>query len=136
MPDFTHVNWLAVIIAAVASIAIGFVWYMPAVFGRRWAAETGIELPGGGDASPMTWVYGIVQALLIAYVIALFAAEADIAGGIVIGAVLWLGFVATTKFNSVVFERRSTMYWVIDGGYHLVSMVTMGAMIGYFPPTM
>ena len=102
MPDFTHVNWLAVIIAAVASIAIGFAWYMPPVFGRRWAAETGIELPGGGDASPMTWVYGIVQALLIAYVLALFAAEADIAGGIVIGALLWLGFVATTKFNSVV----------------------------------
>ena len=53
-----------------------------------------------------------------------------------IGALLWLGFVATTKFNSVVFEQRSTMYWVIDGGYHLVSMVTMGAIIGYFPPTM
>lgn len=136
MPDFTQVNWLAVVIAAVASIVIGFVWYMPAVFGRRWAAETGIELPGAGESSPATWVYGIVQALLAAYVLALFAAESDIAGGVVIGALIWLAFVATTKFNSVLFERRSTAYWVIDASYHLVSIVVMGAIIGYFPPTM
>lgn len=136
MPDFMQVNWLAVVIAAAASIVIGFVWYMPRVFGRRWAAETGIELPGAGDASPMTVVYGIGQALLGAYVLALFAAESDITGGIVIAALIWLGFVATTKYNSVVFERRSSTYWVIDASYHLVSLLVMGAIIGYFPPTM
>ena len=33
MPDFTHANWLAVIIAAVAAMVIGYIWYMPAVSG-------------------------------------------------------------------------------------------------------
>jgi len=40
MPDFTQVNWLAVIVAAIANIIIGFIWYMPQVFGRRWRRPT------------------------------------------------------------------------------------------------
>ena len=31
-----QVNWLAVLLAFIASMAIGFVWYLPAVLGKRW----------------------------------------------------------------------------------------------------
>jgi hypothetical protein len=36
-----QINWLAVLLAFVASMAIGFVWYMPAVLGNRWMAAIG-----------------------------------------------------------------------------------------------
>ncbi|HVM30442.1 MAG TPA: DUF1761 domain-containing protein [Candidatus Limnocylindrales bacterium] len=135
MPDFTEVNWLAVLLAAVAGVVIGFVWYMPAVFGKRWVAASGIEMPTGA-VSPAVYVGPIVQGLLAAYVLALFAGAADIVGGIVIAAVIWIGFVATTSFNAVIFERRRVEYWAINAGYVLVSLLVMGAIIGFFPATM
>ena len=37
----SQINWLAVLLAFIASMAIGFVWYMPAVLGKRWMAAIG-----------------------------------------------------------------------------------------------
>ncbi|TME70083.1 MAG: DUF1761 family protein, partial [Chloroflexi bacterium] len=32
------VNYLAVVVAAVVALVIGFIWYSPRVFGNRWMA--------------------------------------------------------------------------------------------------
>ena len=34
--DFGAVNWIAVVVAAIASMALGFVWYM--ALGNQWMA--------------------------------------------------------------------------------------------------
>ena len=73
MPDFTQVHWLAVIIATVAGVVLGFIWYLPQVFGRRWAEEGGIQLPSSRDVSPLIYLVSVVQALIQAYVVGLFA---------------------------------------------------------------
>src|SRR5919205_243863 len=36
-----QINWLAVLLAFLASMAVGFVWYLPAVLGRRWMEAVG-----------------------------------------------------------------------------------------------
>ena len=41
LSHISQINWLAVLLAFVASMAIGFVWYMPAVLGKRWMAAIG-----------------------------------------------------------------------------------------------
>ena len=135
MPDFTAVNWLAVIIAAVAGVVIGFIWYMPAVFGRRWAAEGGIELPAAGSVNPIIYLVSVLQALIQAYVVGLFAGGAGIVNGAIIGFVLWL-LIAAATYSAVLYERRSATYWAINAGYSLVSCLVMGAIVGYFAPTM
>ena len=135
MPDFTHVHWLAVVIAAVAGIAIGFVWYMPAVFGKRWAAEGGVELPAPGQVSPMVYAISALQSLISAYVVALFAGGAGIVNGAIIGFVLYI-LVGVAMYSVVLYERKSMMYWLINAGYSLVSLVVMGAIVGYFPAVM
>jgi hypothetical protein len=35
------VNYLAVVVAEVVALVIGFVWYSPRVFGNRWMAYLG-----------------------------------------------------------------------------------------------
>jgi hypothetical protein len=132
--DFGGVNWLAVIVAAVAGIIVGFVWYAPPVFGRRWARASGIELPGPGQVQPMTYIGGVVSAAVTAYVLAVLIdglGAATPADGAVVGAVVWLGFVATWLASGVFFERRSTEWWAINAGQAIVSLVVMGAIIGY-----
>ena len=54
--DFAGVNWVAVAVAAVAGIIIGFVWSAPPVFGRRWARASGIDLPQPGQVQPITYI--------------------------------------------------------------------------------
>jgi hypothetical protein len=132
--DWTDVPWVGVIVAAVAGIVIGFIWYMPQVFGRRWASAAGVKLPSGMPPA-MTLVGGAVIALVTAYVLALFIGATgadDIVAGAVVGAVAWLGFVATWGANTVFYENRSWEYFGINVAYALVAMVVMGAIIGYF----
>ena len=36
-----HLNWLAVLVAAVSTFLIGGLWYSPAMFGRAWMSANG-----------------------------------------------------------------------------------------------
>lgn len=132
--EFTTLNWVAVIAATVAGIVIGFVWFAPQVFGRQWAAAIGRELPAPGDISPMVYVASVVQALVVAYVLALIInglGGVTVTDGLVVAFVAWLGFAATTSLNSVLFEGRSWEYLLVTGGYTLVASLVMGGIIGY-----
>jgi hypothetical protein len=133
--DFTGVNWIAVVIAAVVGLVIGFVWYAPQVFGRRWAESAGIELPGPGNVQPTVYVLAVVSVLVTAYVLALLVkatGAASIIDGAVLGFLAWLGFVATWTLTGVIFERKPWMYWYLNAGQGLISLVVMGAILGYF----
>jgi hypothetical protein len=132
--DFAGVNWLAVIVAAVAGLIVGFIWYAPQVFGRRWARASGIELPGPGEVQPMTYLGGVVTAAVTAYVLAVLIGglgAATLVDGVIVAVVVWLGFVATWLASGVFFERRSTEWWAINAGQAIVSLAIMGAIIGY-----
>jgi hypothetical protein len=98
--DWTGVSWLAVVVAAVVGLVIGFVWFLPQVFGRQWAAASGRELPARGEQNWATIAYSAVGTLVAAYVLAL-AAGAVGATTLVDGALLsflaWLGFIAPRR---------------------------------------
>lgn len=135
MVDYTGVNWVAVVVAAVANIVIGFVYYLPQVMGNRWAAATGRTLPSAGQIAPMTYLGGVVVALVSAYVLALIIHAAGAKGiteGAIWGFLAWLGFVATTTYGGVLWEGRSTNWWAINAGATVITAVVMGAVIGYF----
>jgi len=132
--DLGGVNWVAVIGATVAGIAIGFIWYAPPVLGRRWARASGVELPQPGQTQPTTYLAAVVTALVTAYVLAVLSGAlgaATLGEGAVVGAVVWLGFVAPYLASGVFFERRSPEWWAINAGQAVVSLVVMGAIIGY-----
>ena len=42
------INLWAVLLAAVSSMIVGSIWYMPAVFGNTWMKLTGTEMKGKG----------------------------------------------------------------------------------------
>jgi hypothetical protein len=43
MVDFTEVNYLAVLLAAAATMIIGFLWYSPILFGNVWMKQIGLK---------------------------------------------------------------------------------------------
>ncbi len=130
MFDYSAVNWVAVIVAAIANVAIGTVWYLPSVFGSRWAALTG--RPISTSPNPMLYVIAIVGSVISAYVLALVVhgvGAATITDGIVTGLVVWLGFQATNQAVGGAFEGRSWTLFGINAGNGAVSLAVMGAIL-------
>ena len=123
------VNYLAVLVCAVLSMAIGFAWYGP-LFGGPWGAITGwtkekaMTLP----QSRMMVSYGLafIAAFVIATVLAwvLQATGADGVGdGLTTAVVLWIGLTGATIGVNMVFERRPLSLFGIEAGYHLVALL-------------
>ena len=124
------VNYLAVIVATIAVMVIGFVWFRPQVFGSRWMAYIG--KPGQQMRPGPDFVIAIAAGFVNAWTLALFSLNlggSTIADGVALGVLVWLGFFATTFAATNVFAKRSWGLFGIDAGHALVGQVVMGAIV-------
>jgi hypothetical protein len=134
-PPLFHINYLAVIVAAVASFAIGAVWYSPVLFAKHWMAAHGFTLESmTAMRSTMARAYAIsfICLLVMAAVLAVLLGRMGIVGamhGARLGAFLWLGFAATIGLTANVYANRPRSLFFIDAGYQLVYMMVMGAIL-------
>lgn len=132
MPNI-EVNFWAVLLAAVANMVIGSIWYSKAMFANKWMALTGkTEEEIRSSGSSMAYIGMMVGALVMAYVLAHFInyAQADtVSEGLVTGFWIWLGFVVTVKLSDVLFEGRPKGLFAINAGYFLVALPVMGAIL-------
>lgn len=131
MFEDVDLNWWAILVATFVPTPVGMLWYR--VFARPWMAAVG-KTPAdvAGGPGPM-YVFAVIAAFLEAYVLARVIAwsEADSAGaGLVAGLLVWLGFVATTSAVNGLFAGRTWRLWGIDAGFHLVSLMGMGLILG------
>ena len=127
-------NWVAVIVATIAAMVIGFIWYSNRGFGRSWAALSG-HVPGEGGL-PMGPLFGMtaLAALVEAIALSWFIYQTGWttgAGGALIGLYAGLGFIATAFFSQVLFANRPPRLYAIDAGYQVFQAVVMGAIIGF-----
>ena len=126
------INWLAVIVAAIVKFAIGAGWFT-ALFGKRWRALQGIAEGSSMSGLPTAMVVQIIGDLIMAYVLARFILHygvAGIGGGLLIGFMAWLGFVATIMVGMIFYEKKPAELIAINAGYQLVGILVMGAIIG------
>lgn len=132
----THfaVNWLGVILATIASFAVGAVWYM--VLADPWLAAIGKrkEEIDQKDVTPFIWSFVVL--FVIAYFIALLTpvvmGATTIGTGMLLGAHMWLGFILTSMILNHRYEGRSWSLTLINGGYLLVVCLIDGLVIGLF----
>jgi hypothetical protein len=129
---FAGMNYLAILVAAVAAFGFGAIYYMS--LSRQWLAAIGKKKE---ELSPsMTpFVVSIVSLLVMAQVLAgtiahLGGSQVTVRTGIITGAFLWLGFVATTTATNYAFGGRKAALTVIDCIHWLGVLVIQGAVIG------
>ena len=41
--QFYHLNWLAIVVAAISTVIVGFLWYSPLLFAKPWMREMGYD---------------------------------------------------------------------------------------------
>lgn len=65
-----EINFLALLLAALSTLVVGFIWYNPKVFGTIWMKETGIN-PEEGEKPNMILIFGVsvLYAFFIAFVL-------------------------------------------------------------------
>ena len=123
------VNYLAVIVAAIAAVAIGILYYGILGLGDRQSRMLGATPARPGPVQVAT---GLVVGLLNAWVIAVLSLNlgaSSIVDAILLGALVWLGFGATFKAAQVAFEWRPWGVWVIQAVHDLTVEVVVAAIV-------
>lgn len=126
-------NWLAIIIAALANMVLGFLWYGTWAFGKSWITLSGHNMGEGMQQGPLyglTAIAAVVQAITMSWFVGQTGANSGSAGAIV-GLYVGLGFVATAMFAEVLFAGRHPRLYAITAGYSVVAAILQGAIIGF-----
>ena len=133
-----HINFIAVLVAAVVAFVLGSIWYT--VLGKRWQAalgKTDEEIGKGGPGMPpigaliTSFVAELIMALVLAHLIAAAPMHGPVYGAAV-GGVCWLGFVVTTIAVNNAYPGRKLALTVIDSAHWLLVLAAEGLVIGVF----
>jgi hypothetical protein len=125
-----QVNVIAVLVAALSSFLLGGLWYSKVLFGPRWQREAGDTRPGRAHPAK---VFGLsfLFALVAAFAYALLIPPApDVGRAVAQGLGVGAGVVAASFGINYQFANRSTVMWLIDGGYHAVQFALYGLILG------
>ena len=133
---FAGLNHWAVLLAAAASLALGAIWYR--AFAGAWLKATGRgeRSPVGGVRAMLPYLYTVPALWLMAFGLAgiighLGPGQVTVRHGVISGVACWLTFVITAMLVNDRFARRAPMLLLIDGGYWLAALASMGAIIGW-----
>ena len=134
------VNYIALFIGGIASMAVGFAWYSPMLFGTTWMKLMGITEESMKTAQKeMGKMYGLsfVVTLLSGYVLAHVMTLSEnffhyprLSTGLISAFWMWLGFVMPVQVTDVLFGGKKWQLFFINTGYQLASLLVMGLILG------
>ena len=138
------INYWAVLLAAVSSMIVGSLWYMPAIFGRAWMKMTGVKMNQKMSAGKSAWMFGsvFVSSLVTAYVLAhmtfmahkFFGTNSFLSDALQTAFWLWLGFTAVRLYVHDTFEGRRKKLTLLNAAHELATMLVMALIIGVLHP--
>ena len=132
-----NINWIAVLLALVASMVLAKTWFSDMVFGRVWRKLTGItpedSKRAGKAPITLTLFANIVTVVVLAamvYISSVFFKDASVWYALMVGFVTWLAFSATTLLTHNAFEQKPQKLTLINNGYQLVLFLVVTFIIG------
>ena len=131
MLSLSDLNWLAILVAAVAFFAVGALWYQPKVMGARWMKAAGVD-PSKASPNPGIFVGTLIAYFLMAMVLAMIAqgiGGSSFSDGLVLGLVTGVVFVGAQAWVNVTFEGRSMDLVLVNGGIGVIGHVIMGVIV-------
>ena len=137
--EFMGVNLLAMFLAALSTMVVGFIWYSPMLFARPWTIAMGYDpddkakmdemRKGAGPLYGIALLASLVSAFMLGKVILGITVDSALYG-MKVGFGVWLGFVATVQLTDTLFGKRPFKLFLINTGYQLICYLAMGAIIG------
>lgn len=130
-----YINHLAVLVSAVSNLALGALWYSPALFYKTWKTENKLSEDDLKRLNPAkTYGFTFLFSLLMSYNLAFFLGDAqtDMTWGATAGFLSGFGFAALIFAIVALFEMKSWKYIFINGGFIIVYFTMIGAIIGFW----
>jgi len=133
------INYSTVLVAAIASMVLGFLWFGP-VFGKKWIALMGFSEAQMMEARKKSMVKtnlilfigSLVMSFVLAHALIFASAYLNVNGvsaGVMAGFWNWLGFIAPVTLGVVLFDGKSWKLWFLNNGYWLLSLIVMGIIL-------
>jgi hypothetical protein len=126
---------LGVIVATLAAIGLGFLWYSPAVFGSVWLRllrKYVKDVPSMNKSMGPMYLQLVLGAFVQAFVLDMFINRLGVVTAVeavVLALWLWVGLVLPGRYNDVIFEGKRKKMFLIDVGYQAVSLVVMAVVL-------
>ena len=114
---FGDLNWLAILVAAIAWFAFSAVWYSLPPLSNAWQRAAKVDASGGPELVTLlipTFIGYLVTTIVIALIAKAIGAT-TMADGMALGIVLGVGFGVVGALVSQMYERKGSTYWLING---------------------
>jgi uncharacterized protein DUF1761 len=126
----THLNYLAVLLAAVSAFVVGGLWYK--IFAGPWKrANSFTEEPTAGNPAKIfgiSFLLSLVMSLNLAKF--LDSPNTTPAWGAIAGFLAGFGWCFMGIGIISLFERKPWTYVLVNGGYLTVALTVMGLVLG------
>lgn len=127
---FDDLNWLAILVAAIAWFAFSAIWYSIPPLSNAWQRAAKVTT-AEGPPLVMILIPTFIGYLVTSIVIALLAASidgAELADGLALGVALGVGFGVVGAIVNQMYEQKGGSYWLINGvnaviAYSIVSVI-------------
>lgn len=126
--SLSNINLWAVLVAGIVHTLIGLIWFMPKFFGNAWIELTGKEMKPASRWIPAGLIGHQVMAFVLAVIVNL-ANVTNVAGGMVVGILVCLGFMATLEIGELIWEKIPFKLFMIRVGNQLVGLSFTGAIL-------
>jgi hypothetical protein len=124
------INYLAVVVAAVAAFIASSVWYI--LFGKARMKLIGDPSAGADVRSVrvMKILSELVRGLVVAYVLAVvLAGVVDWKGAVLRAVLVWIGFPAMILAGSVIWDKRPWKLAAIHAGDWLAKLLVVAVVV-------
>ncbi|MBK8495863.1 MAG: DUF1761 domain-containing protein [Ferruginibacter sp.] len=136
MENFDYLNWLAIVVAALAYFSLGALWYSKVLFAKRWIADLKIDVNSPDAKKGMGMMFG--GSLLLMFVqslaIAIIANRLELIGagwmsGLKLGALTGACFCAASVGVNYLYEKKPFSLFLINAGYAIVGNIIAAIII-------
>lgn len=135
---FESTNWIAVFVAALAPMALGFIWYNPKVFGNAWMRGARITMDDTKKGNmPLIFGLSYVMCLIVSAFLSTWVHNdenlPEFFHGAFHGMMLSLFVAVPWGILHALYEMKSWKYVLINSFYIIIGMCLIGGILFCMP---
>jgi len=137
----THVSWIAIVVAAIASVFWGWLWHTW-VCGKKWASDCGMHHSMDKKETRIATLLSFIAALLTAYIISRLLALAHAAHvmpdgasykyGICVAFSVWIGFYVPMTLHATAWLKKQWHFFIPKIINQLINLLVIALILAYW----
>lgn len=120
------------IIATIAAMILGAVWYSPTIFGKLWEKLSTVKMGKQVLKSYFLMTLSFFIMFLVTNILMEMTGKINLIGAIQIGALVWLGYIATTTLGMITWENKNYDLYILNNSFDLLILLVGSILISLF----